>query len=126
MDLAKALNSIFLNNFTQKLENYGFGENLRFLLSSFLINNKQCVRNQIVEPDWTNIIHGVPQGTVHGTLVFISHVNDFGEEIGKSSNVLKLLDDTAILRQEKNEQYLETKVEKKLMKTYHYMKQKCS
>ena len=100
MDLAKAFNSISLDIFIQKNEKYGFGENASVLLNSFLINKKQCVRNAIVESDWTIINHGVPQGTVLGPLVFILYVNDF-EEIGKSSNVLRFADDTAILCHEK-------------------------
>ena len=51
--------------------------------------------------DWTIINHGVPQGTVLEPLVFILYVNEFGEEIGKSSNVLQFADDTAILCHEK-------------------------
>ena len=104
LDLAKAFNSLSLDIFFQKTEKCGFGENARFLLNSFLINRKQCVRNRIVESDWTIINHGVPRGTVLGSLVFILYVNDFGEEIGKSSNVLQFAHDTAILCHEQNEQ----------------------
>ena len=71
LDLAKAFNSISLDIFIQRIEKYGFGENARVLLKWFLINRKQCVRNGIVESDWTIISHGVPQGTVLGPLVFI-------------------------------------------------------
>ena len=96
LDLAKAFNSISLDIFIQKIEKNGFGEDARVLLNSFLINRKQCVRNGLVESDWTIINHGVPQGTVLGPLIFILYVNDFGEVIGKSSNVLHFADDTAI------------------------------
>ena len=116
MDLAKAFNSISLDSFIQKIEKYCFGENARVLLNSFLINRKQCVRSGIVESDWTIINHGVPLGTVLGPLVFILYVNDFGEEIGKSSNVLQFADDT-IFYHEKNEQCLEANAEKILMET---------
>ena len=112
MDLAKAFNSISLDNLIQKNSKYGFGENARFLLNSFLINRKQCVRCEIVESDWTIIRHGVPHGTVLGPLVFMIYVNNFGEEIGKSSNVLKFADDTAILCLEKKELCLEAKTKK--------------
>ena len=81
-----------MENFIQKIEKYGFGENARVLLKSFLINKKQCVGNGRVESDGTIINHGVPEGTVLGPLVFILYVNDFGEEIGKSSNVLQFAD----------------------------------
>ena len=97
LDLAKTFYSISLDIFIQKIEKYGFGENARFLMISFLINRKQCVRNGIVESDWTIINHSAPQGTVIEPLVFILYVNNFGEKIGKSSNVLQIADDTAIL-----------------------------
>ena len=109
--------------FIQKIEKYVFGENARALLNSFLNNRKQCVRNGIVESDWTIINHGVPQGTVLGPLVFILDVNDFGEEMGKSSNVLQIAVDTAILCHEKNEQCLNAKAKNVLMETEQYMKQ---
>ena len=123
LDLAKAFNSISLDIFIQKIEKYGFGENARVLLNSFLNNRKQCVRNGLVESDWTIINHGVPQGTVLGPLVFILYVNDFGEEIGKNSNFLQFADGTAILCHEKNEQSLKAKAKKILMETEQYMKQ---
>ena len=112
-DLAKAFNSISLDIFIQKIEKSGFGENARVLLNSFLNNRKQwCVRNGVVESDWTIINHCVSQGTVLGPQVFILFVNDFGEEIGKSSNVLLFADDTAILCHGKNEQCLKAKAKK--------------
>ena len=124
LDLAKAFNSISLDTFIHKIEKYGCGENARVLWNSFLNNRKQCVRNGITESGWTIINHGVPQGTVLGPLVFILYVNDFGEEIGKNSNVLQFEDDTAILCNEKNEQCLEVKAKKILMETEQNMKQK--
>ena len=90
-------------------------------MNSFLNNRKQCVRNGIVESDWTIINHCVPQGTVQGPLVFILYLNDFGEEIGKRSNVLQFADDIAILCHEKNEQCLKSKA--KNMETEQFMKQ---
>ena len=83
MVFKKAFYSISLDIFIQKIEKYVFGENARTLLNLFLIYRKQCVRNGIVESDWTTINHGVQRRTVLGPLVFILYVNDFGEEIGK-------------------------------------------
>ena len=100
-----------------------FGENARVLLNLFLINRKQCVRNRLIESHWKIINHGVPQGTVLGPLVFILYVNDFGEEIGKSSIVLQFANDTAILCREKNEQCLKTKSKMILIESEQYMKQ---
>ena len=96
MDLAKALNSIFLDIFIQKVEKNSFGENARFLLNSFIIIRNQWVRNGIVESDWTIIYHGVPQGTALEPLIIILYVYEFGEEVSKQSNVLQFADDTAI------------------------------
>ena len=91
------------------------------MLNSFLINRRQCVRNGTAESDWTIIDQDVPQGTVLGPLVFILYVNDFVEEIGKSSNVLQFVDVTAILCHEKKEKCLEAKAKKILMETEQYM-----
>ena len=109
MNLAKAFNSISLDIFTQKTKKYGFGENARVLLNSFLNNREQCVRNEMVESDWTIINHGVPQCTVLGPQVFTLYVNDFGEEIVKKSNVSQFADDRAILCHEIKEPCLEAK-----------------
>ena len=54
--------------------------------------------------------------------MFILYVNDFGEEIGKSSNALQFADDTAILSH-KNVQCLEAKAIKIFTETEKYMKQ---
>ena len=69
------------------------------------------------------ILQHEEKSRVYQPLVFILYVNDFGEEIGKSSDVLQFADDTAILYHEKNEQCLEAKAEKILMETEQYMKQ---
>ena len=123
MDLAKAFDSIYFEVFNRKNGKYGFGDNARIILNSSLISRKHCVKNGVVESDWKIMNHGVPQGTVLGPLVFILYVNEFSEEIGKSSNVLQFADDTAILCHEKNEQCLEAKAKKILMETEQYMKQ---
>ena len=123
IDLAKAFNSLSSDIFIKKIEKYDFGESGRFLSNWFIINRKQCVRNGIVDSDWTKINHGVPQGTLLGSLIFILYLNDLGEEIEKSSNVLHFADNTAILCHEKNEQRLKAKAKKTLMETEQYMKQ---
>ena len=112
LELAKAFNSIYLDIFLQKIEKYYFGENARVFLNSLLINRKQCVRNGIVESDWTIINHGLPQCTVLEPLVFTLYVYDFGEELRKNSSVLQFADDRAILCHEKNEQCLDAKAKK--------------
>ena len=45
LGLVIAFNSISLDIFIQKIEKFGFGENARILLNSFLVNRKQWVRN---------------------------------------------------------------------------------
>ena len=112
LDLAKAFNSISLDIYFQKIEKFGFGENARILLNSFLINRKPCVTNGIVESDWTIIYHGVPQVSVLGPLLFILYVTDFSEEIGKNLIISQNADDTSILCHEQNEQCFEAKAKK--------------
>ena len=91
--------------------------------SNLLIKLKPRVGNRIVESDWIIVNQGVQQGTVLEPLVLTLYVNNFGEELGKSSNALQFADDTAILCLQKNEHFFEAKAQKILMETEQYMKQ---
>ena len=86
-----------------EIKRYGFGENARILLNSFLCDRKQCVINGIAKSDWVVINHGVPQGTVLRPLVFILYVKHFSEAVSMNCDVLQFADDTAILCNAKNE-----------------------
>jgi len=52
------------------------------------------------ESDWTDVISGVPQGSVLGPILFVIYINDLPENV--KSNVKMFADDTKVYRQMKS------------------------
>ena len=61
LDLAKAFNSISHNIFLEKIEMYGFFQEAKVLLFSFLANRRQKVKLNGIFSDCEILNHGVPQ-----------------------------------------------------------------
>ena len=97
LDLAKAFNSISHNIFLKKIEMYGFSQEAKELLFSFLANRRQKVKLNGVFSDCEILNHGVPQGTVLGPLIFLLYVNDFSSNISTTEKVIQFADDTSIV-----------------------------
>ena len=62
----------------------------------FLSNRQQRVNVNGSCSDWSNVISGVPQGSVLGPLLFIVYVNDLPEAV--PSNIAIFADDTKLYR----------------------------
>ena len=64
LDLVKAFNSISLEIFLKKAEDFNFSQSTIFFLNSLLENRTQCVKPGNDLSDKITINHDVPQGTV--------------------------------------------------------------
>ena len=95
IDLSKAFDTLSFDIILQKLKHYGvMGTELR-LLTDYLTNRKQYVVFNNHCSDITDIVNGVPQGSILGPLLFSIHIND----LIRTSNKCKFImyaDDTTI------------------------------
>ena len=77
MDLSKAFDCSPHDLLLAKLAAYGVDENLLCYIYSYLLNRKQCVRINNINSDFLNVVSGVPQGSIVGSILFVSLVTSF-------------------------------------------------
>jgi len=75
VDFQKALDKVTHERLLLKLKAYGIAGKLLKWIRSFLKHRKQQVSVNGTESDWTEVMSGVPQGSVLGPIFFIVHIN---------------------------------------------------
>ena len=90
LDFSKAFDKVSHRRLLLKLEAYGFKGQIHSWLSAFLSNRRQRVVLGDSESSWTNVLSGVPQGSVLGPMLFIVYINDLASKI---DSVCKLFAD---------------------------------
>ena len=81
LDLQKAFDSVPHQRLILKLERLGITGNLSRWIKNFLSERKQRVVLNGISSDWTDVISGVPQGSVLGPILFILYVNDLPDKV---------------------------------------------
>ena len=76
---------------------YGFSQEAKELLFSFLANRRQKVKLNGIFSDCEISNHGVPQESVLGPLIFLLYVNDFSSNKSTMEKVIQFADDTCIV-----------------------------
>ncbi len=115
LDLSKAFDVVDHSILLQKIERLGIRGNALGWISSFLLGRMQtvevssvdscgCIRRQ--ESRESQIVSGVPQGSVLGPLLFLLFVNDIQSCIGKG-NLCLFADDTSFAISNLDEKQLE-------------------
>ena len=96
LDFQKAFDKVSHQRLLLKLKAHGIGDGLIDWIEQWLTDRRQrdVVDGEI--SNWKSVFIGIPQGSVLGPLVFLIHINDLDDNI--TSNVLKLADDTKVLR----------------------------
>ena len=96
IDFSKAFDSVVHSKLLLKLESYGISGNLCAWIKSFLTDRTQSVKvgDHLSEP--SDVVSGVPQGSVLGPLVFINFINDIVDIFGSGLSVKLYADDVKL------------------------------
>jgi hypothetical protein len=101
MDFSKAFDTVPHNRLMLKLDHYGVRNKTYTWIANFLKHRKQRVVVGGEHSAWTEVLSGVPQGTVLGPLLFLVYINDLPQNI--HSEVRLFADDCVLYRQIKNQ-----------------------
>ena len=76
MDLSKAFDTLNHDLLIAKLHAYGFTRESLKLIKSYLTNGWQRTKVNTSFSSWSELLTGVPQGTILGPLLFSTYIND--------------------------------------------------
>jgi hypothetical protein len=96
LDYAKAFDTVPHERLLKQLETFGISGNYLKWIRNFLTGRQQRVNVNGHLSSWTEVISGVPQGSVMGPLLFTLFVSDIPELI--NSCISMFADDTKIYR----------------------------
>ena len=94
IDLQKAFDTVNHHILTSKMEFYGIRGIANSWFQSYLSQRTQFVSIQGFDSVKKGVLHGVPQGSVLGPLLFLIYINDLHRAIANSS-VYHFADDTS-------------------------------
>lgn len=96
LDYQKAFDTVPHKRLLLKLEAIGVRGVLVKWIEAFLVDRIQRVIVEGELSDWTNVLSGVPQGSVLGPTLFLIYINDLSDAI--KSTVKLFADDTKVYR----------------------------
>ena len=73
-------------------------------IEGFLSNRRQRVVINGTKSEWSNVISGVPQGSVLGSILFLVFVADITEVMESDMNMILFADDTKLYRKIESEE----------------------
>ena len=94
LDISKAFDKVWHKGLLYKLEQNGIKGPLLNILANFLRSRKQRVVLNGQHSSWSDILAGVPQGSILGPLLFLIYINDLAD--GLQCNPKLFADDTSL------------------------------
>ena len=101
LDYSKAFDKINVSILLNKLKKLGIGGNIGKWIAKFLIGRKQRVRINGQYSSNSDIVSGVPQGTILAALLFLVYISDINEKINEST-LVSYADDSKMFKRVKN------------------------
>ena len=95
LDLKKAFDTVYHDILLKMIYAYGIRGNIYDWFKSYFKNRNQLYIYNNTPSDVGNITHGVPQGSILGTLLFILYMKDFSRASNLRYSIL-YADDTNI------------------------------
>ena len=120
VDFQKAFDTVNHEILLKKLEHYGFRGVINNWFRSYLTDRKQKVVINGFESESKNLLHGVPQGSVLGPILFLIYINDLHRCI-KHSTTYHFADDTNLLHISKDYKTLQRKVNYDLFSLHKWL-----
>ena len=96
LDFAKAFDKVPYQRLFKKVVAHGIGGNISMWIRNWLTGRRQKVGINKSYSNWQDVLSGVPQGSVFGTMFFLIYINDL--ELGVLSKLVKFADDTKLGR----------------------------
>ena len=99
LDFAKAFDKVPHKRLLEKCRGLGLEGKVLEWIRVWLEDRKQRVVLNGEESEWTDVLSGVPQGSVFGPTLFLIFINDIDRAVDVTSSVLlKFADDTKVAR----------------------------
>ena len=76
LDLKKAFDTVNHGILLKKLQMYGFETKALSFMRDYLRNRTQRCQTKGLFSDWREVICGIPQGSILGSLLFLIYIND--------------------------------------------------
>jgi hypothetical protein len=96
-DFMKAFDKVPHNRLIQKLAHYGIEDPVLGWIKEFLSDRKQRVVVNGCASAWTDVLSGIPQGSVLGPILFVIYINSLPDTV-QNSFVYLFADDTKVYK----------------------------